>query len=72
MYQSRILTVQPSTYHTSKLLWSWGRGGGGGGGGLIRGWALINFSYLRGGRLFEVGISQQNAIHLRLQIRLQL
>ena len=22
---------------------------------LIRGWALINFSYLKGGRLFEVG-----------------
>ena len=22
---------------------------------LIRGWALINFSYLQGGRLFEVG-----------------
>ena len=30
-------------------------GGGGGGWALIRGWALINFSYLQGGRLFEVG-----------------
>ena len=28
--------------------------GGGGGWALIRGWALINFSYLQGGRLFEV------------------
>ena len=26
-----------------------------GGEALIRGWALINFSYLKGGRLFEVG-----------------
>ena len=48
----------------------WGMGGGGGaysrlgaqnyflggfGWALIRGWALINFSYLKGGRLFEVG-----------------
>ena len=35
-------------------------GGGGGvgwwwGWALIRGWALINFCYLQGGRLFEVG-----------------
>ena len=28
---------------------------GGFGWALIRGWALINFSYLKGGRLFEVG-----------------
>ena len=28
---------------------------GGVGWALIRGWALINFSYLKGGRLFEVG-----------------
>ena len=46
----------------------WGMGGGclfevgrsklffwGVGWALIRGWALINFSYLKGGRLFEVG-----------------
>ena len=34
-----------------------GGGGGGGVGGwaLIRGWALINFPYLQGGCLFEVG-----------------
>ena len=30
-------------------------GGGGVGGALIRGWALINFSYRQGGSLFEVG-----------------
>ena len=29
--------------------------GGEGVGALIRGWALINFSYRQGGRLFEVG-----------------
>ena len=32
-----------------------GAGGGEGGWAFIRGWALINFSYLQGGRLLEVG-----------------
>ena len=41
--------------HFSFVLFFFFLGGGGGEGwALIRGWALINFSYLQGGRLFEV------------------
>ena len=51
---SEIPGVASSCAHQFFYFVSFG-GGGGGVWALIRGWALINFSYLQGGRLFEVG-----------------